>query len=106
SNYDHPPTPELSTLSLHRRSSDLIARDPGIQPSRRLGRVHGREATHGTPASARRHGAAGRADRAARDRVAHGESLCGECRTDGRSEEHTSELQSPYDLVCRLLLEK
>src|SRR5437867_7298368 len=29
------------------------------------------------------------------DRVAH-----------RRSEEHTSELQSPYDLVCRLLLEK
>src|SRR5207248_10951182 len=28
-------------------------------------------------------------------------------RTPGpRSEEHTSELQSPYDLVCRLLLEK
>src|SRR5438094_7498087 len=26
--------------------------------------------------------------------------------TDHRSEEHTSELQSPYDLVCRLLLEK
>src|SRR5207248_10161298 len=25
---------------------------------------------------------------------------------DPRSEEHTSELQSPYDLVCRLLLEK
>src|SRR5437867_6701604 len=25
---------------------------------------------------------------------------------DQRSEEHTSELQSPYDLVCRLLLEK
>src|SRR5437867_9524668 len=30
---------------------------------------------------------------------AHGQSL-------DRSEEHTSELQSPYDLVCRLLLEK
>src|SRR5437867_8103078 len=30
-----------------------------------------------------------------------------ECeRTPDRSEEHTSELQSPYDLVCRLLLEK
>src|SRR5437867_8817126 len=33
------------------------------------------------------------------------------CRTPpfdarGRSEEHTSELQSPYELVCRLLLEK
>src|SRR5204863_10163712 len=32
-----------------------------------------------------------------------------QCRTgrcDGRSEEHTSELQSRRDLVCRLLLEK
>src|SRR5699024_12184448 len=27
-------------------------------------------------------------------------------RTGGRSEEHTSELQSRFDLVCRLLLEK
>src|SRR5437867_10205246 len=27
-------------------------------------------------------------------------------RNGSRSEEHTSELQSPYDLVCRLLLEK
>src|SRR2546426_3228317 len=27
-------------------------------------------------------------------------------RRDGRSEEHTSELQSPCNLVCRLLLEK
>src|SRR5207248_6473948 len=26
--------------------------------------------------------------------------------SSSRSEEHTSELQSPYDLVCRLLLEK
>src|SRR6266705_6989709 len=26
--------------------------------------------------------------------------------TAPRSEEHTSELQSPYDIVCRLLLEK
>src|SRR5437867_8714915 len=28
------------------------------------------------------------------------------CRCRPRSEEHTSELQSPYDIVCRLLLEK
>src|SRR5437660_7536700 len=28
------------------------------------------------------------------------------CRTDARSEEHTSELQSRGHLVCRLLLEK
>src|SRR5437867_13421838 len=30
----------------------------------------------------------------------------GDRRSLRRSEEHTSELQSPYDLVCRLLLEK
>src|SRR5271168_5477450 len=30
----------------------------------------------------------------------------GHHRSRARSEEHTSELQSPYDLVCRLLLEK
>src|SRR5256885_9685903 len=30
---------------------------------------------------------------------------CAGCRR-GRSEEHTSELQSPCNLVCRLLLEK
>src|SRR5256885_9229989 len=28
------------------------------------------------------------------------------CRLQARSEEHTSELQSPCNLVCRLLLEK
>src|SRR5256885_6968415 len=28
------------------------------------------------------------------------------CSIRGRSEEHTSELQSPCNLVCRLLLEK
>src|SRR5207248_10209750 len=32
--------------------------------------------------------------------------LCGWFVDRFRSEEHTSELQSPYDLVCRLLLEK
>src|SRR5437867_9425288 len=53
---------------------------------------------------AARHGAdrlpvaAGRAAPAFGRAVAHGGYH--------RSEEHTSELQSPYDLVCRLLLEK
>src|SRR5437867_10176912 len=32
--------------------------------------------------------------------------LVGKAVACERSEEHTSELQSPYDLVCRLLLEK
>src|SRR6266705_3959163 len=43
----------------------------------------------------------------ARAQGARGQSLGS--RRDGRrprSEEHTSELQSPYDLVCRLLLEQ
>src|SRR2546427_3628699 len=31
---------------------------------------------------------------------------CAGCSTDWRSEEHTSELQSQSNLVCRLLLEK
>src|SRR6266705_4455809 len=37
-------------------------------------------------------------------RAGHGQQL--ERGDAARSEEHTSELQSPYDLVCRLLLEK
>src|SRR5947208_13452678 len=35
-----------------------------------------------------------------------GEPRCQPDRPDERSEEHTSELQSPDHLVCRLLLEK
>src|SRR5699024_11575824 len=31
---------------------------------------------------------------------------CGPCQIPARSEEHTSELQSRFELVCRLLLEK
>src|SRR5256885_16315116 len=37
--------------------------------------------------------------------LAQGQGLHGQ-RPRGRSEEHTSELQSPCNLVCRLLLEK
>src|SRR5437868_13703799 len=33
-------------------------------------------------------------------------SICSARSGGGRSEEHTSELQSRFDLVCRLLLEK
>src|SRR5207244_4710751 len=42
------------------------------------------------------------------DRRAHPQSRPAQPRrgTPGRSEEHTSELQSPDHLVCRLLLEK
>src|SRR5207249_9596764 len=34
------------------------------------------------------------------------DALNGSPRSSSRSEEHTSELQSRFDLVCRLLLEK
>src|SRR3989454_7327710 len=43
------------------------------------------------------------------DQVRHRDAVCvGTRHRDGepRSEEHTSELQSPCNLVCRLLLEK
>src|SRR5256885_3642104 len=38
--------------------------------------------------------------------MAHGSQHCNKGRMHHRSEEHTSELQSPCNLVCRLLLEK
>src|SRR6266850_6780594 len=41
--------------------------------------------------------------RRGRDRRSPCPTACAGCR---RSEEHTSELQSPCNLVCRLLLEK
>src|SRR5207248_10091619 len=37
---------------------------------------------------------------------AHGDMPTARTKLSGRSEEHTSELQSPYDIVCRLPLEK
>src|SRR5205807_6550747 len=48
-----------------------------------------------------------RADRARPERgIFHGDARARQRRARHRSEEHTSELQSPCNLVCRLLLEK
>src|SRR4051794_41425802 len=44
--------------------------------------------------------------RAQADRPPAGRPRAARRRRGGRSEEHTSELQSPVHLVCRLLLEK
>src|SRR4051794_41347443 len=41
-----------------------------------------------------------------RHRLARRRPFCRNRLSPGRSEEHTSELQSPVHLVCRLLLEK
>src|SRR5207248_8371471 len=103
--FTHPPAPITHTLSLH----DALPICDAVPA-----------AAHATP------GAAGRDEHIADA----GEAATGHRRTRGRrrpacrsrrscrhgarrrrprrerSEEHTSELQSPYDLVCRLLLEK
>src|SRR5258708_26177438 len=53
-----------------------------------------------------RHGrAVERRQRHAAEGIAEGHAIAGPLQA-GRSEEHTSELQSPDHLVCRLLLEK
>src|SRR5438445_3660659 len=86
---NHTPPPELYTLSLH----DALPIYPRSEPPRNRG--SGRQADRRVPeACAPR---AYRAGRVVPDR--HGTPV-------GRSEEHTSELQSRQYLVCRLLLEK
>src|SRR5256885_5373945 len=74
--------------SLHRRHRG-VPRERRLPPPGARGAVHEALAGEGPPLG-QQHDAAQRA------RVAEVE----------RSEEHTSELQSPCNLVCRLLLEK
>src|SRR5688500_19655098 len=68
-------------------------------------RVEGGDASagHRGPQPCRRTGGSRRAARVRRDRRG---SRWPDRRGASRSEEHTSELQSPCNLVCRLLLEK
>src|SRR5437868_11998634 len=74
--FNDTPTPEIYTLSLH--DALPICAAPGVEAARR------HAATDPTrPAAGGGRGGLGQ-----------------------RSEEHTSELQSRFDLVCRLLLEK
>src|SRR5438067_5669866 len=82
--------PPRSTLFPTRRSSDLRALDPS--------RCHA--ASPHRPASRRRDPS----DSAPHS--ARAPPTPNEVRNPTRSEEHTSELQSRFDLVCRLLLEK
>src|SRR5690349_24808636 len=77
-------TTEIYTLSLH--DALPISRDD-LDPAARAGH----------------HRAVRRRPRRRRTRAGHGDVQLG---CDERSEEHTSELQSRRDLVCRLLLEK
>src|SRR5207248_11542676 len=89
-----------------RRSSDLVARGPRAPSGRALAQgLAGRAALAavavaglvaiGVPLAS--------ANALRRSEAA---AAAGDTSATRRSEEHTSELQSPYDLVCRLLLEK
>src|SRR5207248_4854621 len=84
-----------------RRSSDLQG-DRGGEETR--------SSRAGTAARSLLHPGIGRTrpDLLASQRRNHsqGDGRLAALRVSERSEEHTSELQSPYDLVCRLLLEK
>src|SRR5438876_2470321 len=94
---NHPATPDIYTLSLHdalpispcglgRRTRPNSDR-PAVGKRRRRAMVRRRPST---------------AAHANTDAPTRG----GPAVTPPRSEEHTSELQSPVHLVCRLLLEK
>src|SRR5690349_23860415 len=83
-----PATTDIYTLSLH---DALPISPPGPGGPGRRGAVSDHVGHRGHLARDAAH-------------VDHGEG--GVLRVDERSEEHTSELQSRRDLVCRLLLEK
>src|SRR5207248_9865948 len=94
---NHSDTPKTHTLSLH--DALPISPAPSRNPGRSTRPPRGRSAQSPPPAA--RHPSTSRRARSRRPSAP----------PDGspplpRSEEHTSELQSPYDLVCRLLLEK
>src|SRR5262249_61211699 len=93
-----PPPPDLSTLSLHdalpisaHAAEHAPRRSPGGEPHGARDPVEGHERAR----RVRDDGAAVRDQPGERD-----------LRALRRSEEHTSELQSLTNLVCRLLLEK
>src|SRR5207248_11175003 len=89
-----------------RRSSDLFHRAERIAGHNPFSRSAVARISAERPRPTKRAGEqtrrAGRTNFAARARAARIQSDAARAR----SEEHTSELQSPYDLVCRLLLEK
>src|SRR5207249_7997507 len=94
--FNDPATPEISTLSLH----DALPIFTIHYPEHSLVNRHNRAMAAQMLASAARFGITGKAMLTGRKDDVR------EARKRRRSEEHTSELQSRFDLVCRLLLEK
>src|SRR5207244_13640411 len=95
-----PSSTEISTLSLH----DALPIFHREQRPRSRGRFHPAAHAGGPPRPPRRHGVGGPAGSRGRGRATRGPRRAASLGC--RSEEHTSELQSPDHLVCRLLLEK
>src|SRR5690348_17813146 len=87
---DDSATTDIYTLSLH----DALPIGSSARSGRRRGRAVSRRSSRTQP----RVGSRGRSSRSVGDP--------GTIDPADRSEEHTSELQSPVHLVCRLLLEK
>src|SRR2546426_11856487 len=85
----------------HHAVSDCAARTD----SKRLGRALAHQLSGG-PSERPSGRSARRREFAVRPRRARRSSGRSDVRRVPRSEEHTSELQSPCNLVCRLLLEK
>src|SRR5262249_62362233 len=98
--FNAPATTEISTLSLHdalpiwwHHARAQLCRQESFRQHAGDAAAEGEDHLHG------------RLDPDPRRAVPrHGRHLC--ARHRGRSEEHTSELQSLTNLVCRLLLEK
>src|SRR5690606_39510428 len=97
----HPATTEIYTLSLHDALPiSLVVLRPHARREAERGVVH-----PGERLLVRRDGLDGE-DRAERLFSHQPRRLRDVAEERGRSEEHTSELQSRENLVCRLLLEK
>src|SRR5207244_13208158 len=89
--FHYTPPPPIHTLSLH----DALPISAGPPAGRGVGCRGPRAGTH-----------AGRGERGRAAAARAGPARRPGPAPDRRSEEHTSELQSPDHLVCRLLLEK
>src|SRR4051812_49668763 len=102
--FNEPAPPQILPFSPTRRSPDLAGAGEVAQRHQDGGRAH-RRAHH--PGGARARGlAGGGATGHAQDGGIAPPQPAGQAGGLRRSEEHTSELQSHVNLVCRLLLEK
>src|SRR5207244_11366585 len=98
-----PATPKSYTLSLH---DALPIWQRLATQSRRKSRHPARAALNSSARGLASAGARARGQRPAHTRPTQARPRSRPAKRHLRSEEHTSELQSPDHLVCRLLLEK